>query len=62
MKSMERFGSPLFSYEGVGSVEVGIPADAPMKIQGYFEAANFPPVGWQYRLSPSKASHLQRFH
>ena len=41
MKSMERFGSPLFSYEGVGSVEVGIPGDTPMKIQGYFEAAQF---------------------
>ena len=41
MKSMECFGNPLFSYEGVGSVEVGIPGDAPMKIGGYFEAAQF---------------------
>ena len=41
MKSMERFGNPLFSYEGVGSAEVGVPGDAPMKIEGYFEAAQF---------------------
>ena len=41
MKSMERFGNPLFSYEGVGSAEVGVPGDPPMKVEGYFEAAQF---------------------
>ena len=38
MKSMERFGEALVSYEGVASVGVPHP-EGVLEIQGYFEAA-----------------------
>ena len=40
MKSMERFGEALVSYEGVASVGVPHP-EGVLEIQGYFEAAQF---------------------
>ena len=59
MQSMEQFGKPLFSYQGVASVDVKFPEDT-LNFEGNFEAAQFISGRLAVSVLPTKRPMRQR--